>query len=677
MANYQELLVKAISALPDNNGTARRDVYEKARKALVDQLRAISPPLPAREITQHRLELEDCIRHVEQESTEKILGKLKQLDDEPVAAAPLAPPAPVAPTAVAPPPVPVVAPVVAETAPSVEAPIPAPEPAAAEDSSSIDAIIARADSERMPPAKETVTKNPVSEHVGTGDTKSDIPAEAAPETKVEKTRPASYDGAPPKTDLEKALEQAASSDETSADAPKKPAETQPTFESDAAVGAAMSRVREVEVEVPIAARKIVEPAVTQPAVTPAPTALSAAAVEPSGNDPQQVVDRALEALNREARGEHELDVEPEIGVPAVEMPLEANGADTIAPDETRFKSGIEEEKGGSALTIFLVLAIVLLAAVGGGGYWASREGYIDLNALFAQADPAEMTGAETDNPENDGSSDVAEASGNPATDDGSGPGNTTTNPEDIVPAEQLATLDEPEKIEERLDQSEVPVESTQDAAPAGDDDKVEDRLGTDEPANIDPAVDSAEETAVASSGAQSLLLEANPGGTTGAVPFSGTVGWERGVDELGQPTLIGRANIPARALSVEILIRRNADPTLPASHLVEIQFETSETFVGGSIASFGGILLKNEELVPGRSLIGAPARIFENMFLFALNSTDEDLRTNVALLETNKWMDLALVYATGRQAIITLEKDDAADAMFKEVLAIWAEEVSN
>src|SRR6218665_2725785 len=74
MADYKELLRRAISALPENNGAARRAVYEKARSALVGQLRAITPPLPARDITQHRLQLEDCIRQVEQEASEAVIS---------------------------------------------------------------------------------------------------------------------------------------------------------------------------------------------------------------------------------------------------------------------------------------------------------------------------------------------------------------------------------------------------------------------------------------------------------------------------------------------------------------------------------------------------------------------------------------------------------------------------
>src|SRR5690242_7941592 len=78
MADYKELLRKAVEALPENNGAARRAEYEKARAALVGQLRAITPPLPARDITTHRLQLEDCIRQVEQEASEANIAGLNQ-----------------------------------------------------------------------------------------------------------------------------------------------------------------------------------------------------------------------------------------------------------------------------------------------------------------------------------------------------------------------------------------------------------------------------------------------------------------------------------------------------------------------------------------------------------------------------------------------------------------------
>ncbi|MDO8360748.1 MAG: hypothetical protein Q7T08_12005, partial [Devosia sp.] len=160
--------------------------------------------------------------------------------------------------------------------------------------------------------------------------------------------------------------------------------------------------------------------------------------------------------------------------------------------------------------------------------------------------------------------------------------------------------------------------------------------------------------------------------TTGAVPFSGTVDWSKGTDETGQPTLIGKANIPARNLSVDVLIRKNSDPSLPASHLMEINFTVSDSFIGGSVAGLPGVLLKNEELVQGAPLVGASARVVGNSFLFALSAAPEDSTANVNLLTTRKWMDLALIYASGKRAIITLEKDPGAQKLFSDVFAAWA-----
>lgn len=90
MADYRNLLLRAIKAGTQNNGIARREVYERARSALVAQLRAIDPPLVAREITRHRLQLEDCIREVEQAETGVLLSNLLRQEEVDVVADPVA-----------------------------------------------------------------------------------------------------------------------------------------------------------------------------------------------------------------------------------------------------------------------------------------------------------------------------------------------------------------------------------------------------------------------------------------------------------------------------------------------------------------------------------------------------------------------------------------------------------
>ncbi len=174
-------------------------------------------------------------------------------------------------------------------------------------------------------------------------------------------------------------------------------------------------------------------------------------------------------------------------------------------------------------------------------------------------------------------------------------------------------------------------------------------------------------------GSQSLLLEASDDGTTGAVPFSGTVDWTQGQGRDRPADADRQGHIPARNLAVDVLIRKNSDPSLPASHLMEINFKVTDSFIGGSVAGLPGVLLKNEELVQGTPLVGASARVVGNSFLFALSASPEDSAANIELLTSRKWMDLAMIYATGKRAIITLEKDEAAEKLFNEVFAAWAE----
>ena len=72
MADYQPLIAKAVAGLDKNTGEARRVLYERARKALVGQLRNMTPPLTESEITRERLALEEAIRKVEADAARRM-----------------------------------------------------------------------------------------------------------------------------------------------------------------------------------------------------------------------------------------------------------------------------------------------------------------------------------------------------------------------------------------------------------------------------------------------------------------------------------------------------------------------------------------------------------------------------------------------------------------------------
>jgi hypothetical protein len=72
MADYYPLIARAIAGLdPSAPGEARRALYERARAALIAQLRSVQPPLSESEITRERLSLEEAVRKVESEAAQR------------------------------------------------------------------------------------------------------------------------------------------------------------------------------------------------------------------------------------------------------------------------------------------------------------------------------------------------------------------------------------------------------------------------------------------------------------------------------------------------------------------------------------------------------------------------------------------------------------------------------
>ncbi|HVW93653.1 MAG TPA: hypothetical protein VHB74_13745 [Devosia sp.] len=742
MADYKELIRKAIQALPENNGAARRAVYEKARSALVGQLRALDPPLSPREITQHRLQLEDCIRQVEQEASEAVIAGLKQNEEfagspsrgtngaarpaaasaaahRPVPARPTTVPSGIARPAATHKPTggtPAVAPRVAAqgqaTAAAVAtaaapravahgqvAVLPEADLQARKQAETIEDIIAAASGEggiasaaaakaepveldgdddaplaRIEPHPAPNARNGANGHgaalvtplpTARGETRP-VPALVA---RAEAAKAALADeAAETQAHGLNGLGHAADNLPARPHVPGRAALIDPTFghgnKAGLADSTALSTVREVDLEAP-----------------------------PEG-DPQVAIERAIATLEREARN----DGEEANGFDAESPVSRFNGKDRrrdsgfrdLAESEGVFaRAPVEAERGGNALMIFLLVFLALLVIAGGAGFWAWHEGFIDFDAMFGKqgatvsdnsapattpASPAAPAVAPSPAPGNvpaPTAPPAAASTGNgsntePAANAPSQSAAQMSSAAPAVPAPSAPTP--PAAAPAAAAPAAVPAPPTEPSAQSGP--KGEERLPQSAEATPAPATPDA--NAAAASGSQSLLLEASQDGTTGAVPFSGTVEWSKGTDETGQPTLIGKANIPARNLGVSVLIRKNSDPTLPASHLMEINFTVTDSFIGGSISGLPGVLLKNEELVQGTPLVGASARVVGNSFLFALSSSQADEATNKDLLTSRKWMDLAIIYATGKKAIITLEKDDKAEALFNEVFAAWS-----
>lgn len=99
MADYYPLIARAIAGLdPSAPGEQRRALYERARTALISQLRGVQPALSEAEITRERLALEDAVRRVEADAVRRAAAHQAAPGGEaPPPERPAAPPPPAAP----------------------------------------------------------------------------------------------------------------------------------------------------------------------------------------------------------------------------------------------------------------------------------------------------------------------------------------------------------------------------------------------------------------------------------------------------------------------------------------------------------------------------------------------------------------------------------------------------
>ncbi len=93
MADYYSLISRAISALPGQTPDARQGVYERARKALVNQLRSIQPPVAEADIAAESRALEEAITRLELELARTNTQNNRQAASKAAPAAKQTPPA--------------------------------------------------------------------------------------------------------------------------------------------------------------------------------------------------------------------------------------------------------------------------------------------------------------------------------------------------------------------------------------------------------------------------------------------------------------------------------------------------------------------------------------------------------------------------------------------------------
>src|SRR6266568_1838177 len=159
------------------------------------------------------------------------------------------------------------------------------------------------------------------------------------------------------------------------------------------------------------------------------------------------------------------------------------------------------------------------------------------------------------------------------------------------------------------------------------------------------------------------LYEEDPTDLRG-IRYIGSVMWRSERPDDGSAFgLISLASIkiPELNMSVTIRFRRNADEALAETHIIEMMFDSADPAFGG-IADVLDIMLKQSEEALGQRLAGVIKHASSRFFIVALSTTETDTRRNRELMKEQCWFDIAIVYTSGRRAILAFEKEKEAFA---------------
>ena len=153
----------------------------------------------------------------------------------------------------------------------------------------------------------------------------------------------------------------------------------------------------------------------------------------------------------------------------------------------------------------------------------------------------------------------------------------------------------------------------------------------------------------------------------------GSVSWSVASESPGrdlppEPAIRGDVTL-GDGTAVEVTVRRNADESLPASHLIEIVFALPDG--GRTVNRLPLVGFKDSLQVPARPLVAVPAKITDDFFVVGLNSLASAVESNLALMGSEQFMDVQLIDGNDRRATLTLEKGADGTSVFGEVLDAW------
>lgn len=174
-------------------------------------------------------------------------------------------------------------------------------------------------------------------------------------------------------------------------------------------------------------------------------------------------------------------------------------------------------------------------------------------------------------------------------------------------------------------------------------------------------------TALASERAY-LLIEQDPAGNE-EKRFAGTALWR--LDGSGADTGLAVAvSIPERPAEFSVVIRANADPSLSASHTIDLVYR-GPADADGLVTNVPGFMVRLENGDSSIPLRGAGALVFPGQYLMGLSGAPADRAYNMNLLQKAEWMVIPAEFESKRRSVFVIEKGMSGAAAMAQAFAAW------
>ncbi|EIM27583.1 hypothetical protein [Microvirga lotononidis] len=220
---------------------------------------------------------------------------------------------------------------------------------------------------------------------------------------------------------------------------------------------------------------------------------------------------------------------------------------------------------------------------------------------------------------------------------------------------------------------EAPVaEAPQQPAPPADA-KINERVGGQAPPATAPATAPRQEAGAVQ---RAVFYEEDPTNPQTPKAQVGRVTWRLEDVNPGQGQPLEKAvsaliEVPDAGLTMRMVLRRNLDTTLPASHTVELTFTTRQGDANRVIRDVGLLQFKDEEAARGTPVAGLPVPVRENLFLIGLSNLQVDIARNTQLFVRRNWIDLPVRMASGQRAILSFEKGGSGTQILNDAFNQW------